>query len=133
MCFIVLGTVTYYFGYVRPRLNATPVKVYKLAPSVEKEAIETSEKVPTSVQTTTDMEASQEVSPEADATMSRPTSELSDTGVETSAPANFPDEDGQTMSEQDKQERVAAANRAEIERIEAEKERILKLLKFGQF
>ena len=128
LCFIVSGAATYYFGYVRPRLNAAPVKVYKLAPSVQKEAIETSEKVPTSVPTTTDMDASQEVSPETDVTMSLPTSELSDTGVETSAPANFPDEDGKTMSEQDKQKRVAAANQAEIERIEAEKERILKLV-----
>ena len=128
LCFIVLGAVTYYFGYVRPRLNVAPVKVYKLTPSVQKEVVETSEKVPTSVPVTADMDASQKVSPEADATMSLSTSELSDTEVETSAPSNFPDEGGQTISEQDKQERVAAANRAEIERIEAEKERILKLV-----
>lgn len=44
LCFVVLGAVTWYFGYVRPRLNAEPIRVYKPVQPTQKTATGVTEK-----------------------------------------------------------------------------------------
>ncbi len=129
LCFIVLGAATWYFGYVRPRLNADPIRVYKPVQPTQKTATGVAEKGETATPTGTHLDTNRDVFVEADGASSHKTSEKTATGVENGDSLNLPDETQQMSSEQDEQERLRKLKRQEeYERIVAENERFLKMI-----
>lgn len=127
LCFIVLGTATWYFGYIHPRLNAEPVRIYKPVQPTQKTATGTTEKGQTATPTDTNMDTNQDVSVEADGASSHKASEKTATG-ENGDSVNSSNETQQMSSEQDEQERLRKLKRQEeYERIVAEGEMLLKM------
>ena len=128
LCFIVLGAAIWYFGYVRPRLNAEPVRIYKPVQPTQKTATGTTGKVQTATPTDTNMDTDQGVSIEADGASSHKVSEKTATG-ENGDSVNSPNETQQMSSEQDEQERLRKLKRQEeYERIVAEGEMLLNMV-----
>ena len=66
LCFVLLGAVTWYFGYVRPRVNAEPIRVYKPVEPTQKTATAATEKGETATPTGTHLGPNPDVSLEAD-------------------------------------------------------------------
>jgi len=127
ICLVAVGWTTWYLVYVRPRLNADPVKVYRSTIPAQKETTQTVEKPVPAASDTTDVGVNQDTSVEAEETSPMPTSESSLVDVETSNSVISPDENRQMNPEQDAQKRTAAAARqAEIARVLAESEKLLK-------
>ena len=129
LCFIISGAVTYYFGYVRPRLNAEPVRVYKSVQSMPKTTNSAVEKGQTTTPTDdTNMDTNQDVSVEAEGTSSHKTSEKTTTGVENRDSVNSPNEMEQMSPEQDDQKNATdLATQEELARIKAESEVLLNM------
>lgn len=128
LCFIVLGAVTWYFGYVRPRLDAEPVRIYKPVQPTQKTATGATEKGKTAIPTDTYLDTNQDVSVEAEGVSSHKTSVKTATGVENGDSVNSPNETQQMSSEQDEQERLRKRKRQEeYERIVAEGEMLLNM------
>ena len=129
LCFVVLGAVTWYFGYVRPRVNAEPVRVYKSVQPTQKTATGVTEKGETATPTGTHLDTNPDVFVEADGASSHKTSKKMATGVENGDSLNSPNETQQMSSEQDEQERLRKRKgQEEFERIVAENERFLKMV-----
>ena len=129
LCFIVLGAATWYFGYVRPRLDAEPVRVYKPVQPTQKTTTGATEKEQTTTPTDTNLEPDQDVSVEAEGVLSHKTSQETVTNIENGDSLNLPHETGQVSSEQDEQERLRKRKRQEeLERIVAEADIYLKMI-----
>lgn len=129
LCFIVSGAVTWYFGYVRPRLNAEPIRVYKPIQPTQKTATGATEKLQTATPTNANLDTNQDVFVEAERASSHKTSKKTGGGVENSDSLNSPNETQQMTSEQDDQKRARdIARREEYERIVAKNDRILKMI-----
>ncbi len=129
LCFVLLGAVTWYFGYVRPRVNAEPIRVYKPVEPTQKTATAATEKGETATPTGTHLGTNSDVSLEADGASSDKTSKKTATGVENGDSLNSPNETQQMSSEQDEQERLRKRKgQEEFERIVAENERFLKMV-----
>ena len=127
LCFVVLGAVTWYFGYVRPRVNAEPIRIYKPVQPTQKITTGATEKVQTATPTDTDMDTNQDVLVETEGASSHKTSEKMATD-ENGDSVNLPNETQQMSSEQDKQERLRKRKRQEeYERIVAEGEILLNM------
>ena len=128
LCFVVLGAVTWYFGYVRPRVNAEPIRVYKPVQPTQKTTTGVTEKGETATPTGTHLDTNQDVPVEADSASSDKTSKKTATGVENGDSVNSPNETEQVTSEQDEQERLRKLKRQEeYERIVAEGEILLNM------
>ncbi len=128
LCFVVLGAVTWHFGYVRPRVNAEPVRVYKSVQPTQKTATGVTEKGETATPTGTHLDTNPDVFVEADGASSHKTSKKMATGVENGDSLNSPNETQQMSSEQDEQERLRKRKRQEeYERIVAEGEMLLNM------
>lgn len=128
LCFIVLGTATWYFGYVRPRLNAEPVRVYKPVQPMQKTATGVTEKGETATPTGTHLDTNQDVLVETEGTSSHKTSEKTATGAKNGNSVNSSNETEQMTSEEDEQERLRKLKRQEeYERIVAESEMLLNM------
>lgn len=128
LCFVVLGAVTWYFGYIRPRLNAEPVRIYKPVQPTQKTATGATEKRQTVTPTDTNPDTDQDVSVKTEGVLSHKTSEKTATGVENGDSLNLPNETQQMSSEQDEQERLRKLKRQEeYERIVAEGEMLLNM------
>lgn len=129
LCFVVFGAVTWYFGYVRPRLNAEPIRVYKPVQPTQKTTTRVTEKGETATPTGTHLDTNRDVFVEADGASSDKTSKKTATDVENGDSLNSPNETQQMSSEQDEQERLRKLKRQEeYERIVAENERFLKMV-----
>ena len=127
LCFVVLGAVTWYFGYVRPRVNAEPIRVYKPVQPTQKTTTGVTEKGQTTTPTDTNMDANQDVFVEADGASSHKVSEKVATG-ENGDSVNSSNETQQMSSEQSEQERLRKLKRQEeYERIVAEGEILLNM------
>ena len=74
LCFVVLGAATWYFGYVRPRVNAEPIRVYKPVQPTQKTTTGVTEKGETATPTGTHLDTNQDISVEADSASSDKTS-----------------------------------------------------------
>lgn len=128
LCFVVLGAVTWYFGYIRPRVNAEPIRIYKPVQPTQKTATGVTEKGETATPTGTHPDTNRDVLVEADSASSDETSKKTATGVENGDSLNPPNETQQMSSEQDEQERLRKLKRQkEYERIVAEGEILLKM------
>ena len=129
MCFIILGAATWYFGYVRPRLNAKPVRVYKPVQPTQKTTTGATEKGQTATPTDdTNMDTNQDVFVEAEGASSHKTSEKTTTGAENRDSVNSPNETEQMPAEQDDQKRATdTAKQEELARIKAESEMLLNM------
>ena len=128
LCFVVLGAVTWYFGYVRPRVNAEPVRVYKPVQPTQKTATGVAEKGQTATPTDTNMDTNQDIFVETEGASSHKASEKMATGVENGDSVNLSNETQQMSSEQDEQERLKKLKRQEeYERIAAEGEILLNM------
>ena len=128
LCFVVLGAVTWYFGYVRPRVDAEPVRVYKPVQPTQKTTTEVTEKGETATPTGTHLDINRDVFVEADGASSDKTAKKTATGVENGDSLNSPNETQQMSSEQDEQERLRKRKRQEeYERIVAEGEMLLNM------
>ena len=122
LCFVVLGAATWYFGYVRPRLDAEPVRIYKPKPvqPTQKTATGVTEKGQTTTPTDTNMDTNQDVLVETEGASSHKASEKMATS-ENDDSVNSPNETQQMSSEPDEQERLRKLKRQEeYERIVAE-------------
>lgn len=129
LCFVILGTVTWYFGYVRPRLDAEPVRIYKPVQPTQKTTTGTTGKVQTTTPTDTNLDTNQDVLIETAGASSDKTSKKTATGVENGDSPNSPNETQQMSSEQDEQERLRKLKRQEeYERIVAESETLLNMV-----
>ena len=128
LCFIVLGAATWYFGYIRPGLNAEPVRIYKPVQPTQKTATGAMEKGKTTTPTDTHLDTDQDVSVEAEGVLSDKTSEKTAADVEKRDSVNSPNETQQMTPEQDEQERLRKLKRQEeYERIVAEGEMLLNM------
>ncbi len=128
LCFVVLGAVTWYFGYVRPRVNAESIRVYKPVQPAQKTDTGVTEKGETATPTGTHLDTNQDVSVEADSASSDKTAKKTGIGVENGDSLNSPNETQQMSSEQDAQERLRKLKRQEeYERIVAEGEMLLNM------
>ena len=129
LCFVVLGAATWYFGYIRPRLDAEPVRIYKPVQPTQKTATGATEKGQTTTPTDTNMDTNQDVFVETEGASSYKTSEKTATGVENGDSVNSPNETQQMSSEQNEQERLRKLKRQEeYERIVAEGEMLLNMV-----
>ena len=129
LCFVVLSVVTWYFGYVRPRLNAEPVRVYKPVQPTQKTTTGVTEKDETATPTGTHLDTNRDVLVETDGASSDQASKKTAPGVENGDSLNSPNKTQQMSSEQDEQERLRKRKRQEeYERIVSENERFLKMV-----
>ena len=123
-----VGGLSWYFGVVRPRLNAEPIRVYKPVQPTQKTTTEVTEKGETATPNGTHLGTNPDVSVEADGASSDKTSKKTATGVENGDSLNSPNETQQMSSEQDEQERLRKRKRQEeYERIVAEGEMLLNM------
>ena len=128
LCFVVLGAVTWYFGYVRPRVNAEPIRIYKPVQPTQKTATEVMETGETATPTGTHLDTNRDVLVETEGASSHKTSEKMATG-ENGDSVNSPNKTQQMSSEQNEQERLRKRKRQEeYERIVAENERFLEMI-----
>ena len=129
LCFIVLGAATWYFGYIRPRLNAEPVRIYKPVQPTEKTATGATEKKQTATPTDTNPDTDQDVSVEKEGVLSHKTSEKTAADVENRDSVNSPNETEQMTPEQEDQKRATdLATQEELARIKAESETLLNMV-----